>query len=719
VTNLVKNFAAEDAPTQEQLLQVAVHTPAVSLLEKPVKLWSARATSAASTLGLNTVADLLDHLPFRHEDRSTAVQVAMLSNGSDATLNVRVVQATKRRGWRNRKMMIVEAMVEDETGSVKAVWFNQPWLADRLKPGVRLSVHGRYNGSRGFSVSEYQFVGGDQVPERQVSSGSSEGELVPVYSSTEGLSPQKLRELITSVKDLSSEIIEYLPSRLIAKLKLADRSDAVKAMHSPANVDAFRQARRRLAFDELFTAQMALLVSRSSSTESEATKLAKPGEEVDRWLTETVPFELTDDQKRVITEIDEDLCSDRPMQRLLMGEVGSGKTVLALYTMLRAVENGCQAVLMAPTETLAQQHFATLEKLLPGELMPFALLTGSTTKSKRADILAHLATGALKMVVGTHALIEDNVQFDRLTVAVVDEQHRFGVKQRAALDSKGFEGSVPHRLHMTATPIPRTLALTMYGDLDVSVLKGLPKGRMPIDTYVASSERERSRAYERIREELALGRQAFVVCPLVEESDELQARAATVEYQRLKEGEFKQHEVVLLHGQMPAQQKSENMKKFASGQADVLVATSVIEVGVDIPNATVMLVEDADRYGISQLHQLRGRIGRGEHKSLCLLFGSKSSRRLRALAEHSDGFKLAEIDLDLRGEGEIVGTKQSGLPQFRVAKLPQDIELLDLAREQAERIVSVDPQLIDPKNRLIMDRLQRVHGTQVKQLISA
>ncbi len=383
--------------------------------------------------------------------------------------------------------------------------------------------------------------------------------------------------------------------------------------------------------------------------------------------------------------VDADLARSRPMQRLLMGEVGSGKTVVALYALLRAVEHGTQGALMAPTETLAEQHFATLQALVPEALLPAALLTGSTPARRRAEHLGELASGELKLVVGTHALIEGDVEFDRLAVAVVDEQHRFGVRQRARTGPQGAPEEIgrPHVLHMTATPIPRTLALTAYGDLDVTRLRELPKGRQPIATHVASSEAERARAYERIREELRAGRQAYVVCPLVEESDtstglrpspfrQLQARAAVAEFERLQKGELRDFRLELLHGQLAAREKRRAMARFAEGAADVLVATTVIEVGIDVPNATVMLVEDAERYGISQLHQLRGRIGRGEHPSVCLLLGPRDARRLRALAEHSDGFHLAEIDLELRGEGEIAGMRQHGQAEPRVASLPQD-----------------------------------------------
>ena len=347
------------------------------------------------------------------------------------------------------------------------------------------------------------------------------------------------------------------------------------------------------------------------------------------------------------------------------------------------------------------------------------LLTGSTPGRRRADLLAKLATGELSLIVGTHALIEDAVQFSRLGLVVVDEQHRFGVRQRAALDAKGLEGDNPHVLHMTATPIPRTLALSNYGDLDFTVLRELPHGRQPIQTFVCSSDRERARAYDRIREELREGRQAFVVCPLVEESDALQARAATVEFERLRSGELRDFNVVLLHGQMRASAKAEAMASFASGHADVLVATSVIEVGIDVPNATVMLVEDAERYGISQLHQLRGRIGRGAHASVCLLFGAKESARLRALASSGDGFDLAEVDLELRGEGELVGTRQHGIAHYRVAELPRDAELLERARVYAERIAASDPEFSEAEHALLSEALVAIYGAEAAAPIRA
>jgi ATP-dependent DNA helicase RecG len=432
-----------------------------------------------------------------------------------------------------------------------------------------------------------------------------------------------------------------------------------------------------------------------------------------------LPFAPTADQRRAMEEVDADLAGDRPMQRLLMGEVGSGKTVVALYALLRAVEQGHQGALMAPTEPLAEQHFATIQALMPGEAVPIGLLTGSTPGRRRTDLLGKLGSGELSLVVGTHALIEDPVRFSSLGVAVVDEQHRFGVRQRAALDAKAPEGCSPHVLHMTATPIPRTLALSQYGDLDFTVLRELPRGRQPIQTHVCSTERERGRAYERIREELRAGRQAFVVCPLVSESEALAARAATAEYERLAAGELRDFRVLLMHGQLRPAEKVGVMRAFAAGEADVLVATTVIEVGIDVPNATIMLVEDAERYGISQLHQLRGRIGRGAHASVCVLFGPKASPRLKALESHSDGFRLAEIDLELRGEGELVGVRQSGLAQFKVAELPRDRELQERARMRAEHIDSVDPDLEMPEHALLADALAGVFGEEARAPIRA
>jgi ATP-dependent DNA helicase RecG len=405
-----------------------------------------------------------------------------------------------------------------------------------------------------------------------------------------------------------------------------------------------------------------------------------------------------------------------------MGEVGSGKTVVALFAMLRAVECGFQAALMAPTETLAEQHFATVSSLLGAEPATIALLTGSTPAARRTQLLARLQSGELSLIVGTHALIEEPVRFASLALAVVDEQHRFGVRQRAALDAKAQPGFAPHVLHMTATPIPRTLALCNHGDLDQTRLRDLPKGRRPIETHVVSGVKGRARAYERIAEEVRAGRQAFVVCPLVDEPDETtpaDPRAATAEFERLRTRELRDFRLVLLHGQMPHREKQQAMAAFASGEADVLVATTVIEVGIDVPNATVILIENAERFGISQLHQLRGRVGRGEHPAICLLCGPKGSERLAALAGHDDGFELAEIDLRQRKEGELIGVRQSGVGQFRIARLPDDAALLDRARACAETIIDADARLAQPEHVLLAKALGAAHGEILPRPIAA
>lgn len=661
-----------------------------------------KAAAGAKKIGLHSIGDLLEHLP---RDRRAARTLAELQPDEVASVVVEVRSITSRPVRRRGMKPLVEAVVADGTGRMKATFFNQPWLQSRYKPGTRLLLTGKYQAHRGFRVNEHAPTG-EQVAADEVAA----------YPATDGLTSAQITTLVHEHIREARHALDPLPARVRTRERLPDRQAALIAAH----LGDQEGGRRRLAFDELLLLQLALLRRRARRREgARAEPLQPPGELTARWLKDSLPFAPTGDQRSAMAELDADVAEDRPMQRLLMGEVGSGKTVVALYAMLRAVESGGQAALMAPTETLAEQHFATLQDLMPGELVQAALLTGSTPGARRTDILNKLGSGELKLLVGTHALIEDAVEFDRLAVAVVDEQHRFGVKQRRALDRKAPASLSPHVLHMTATPIPRTLQLTNYGDLDVTVLRELPAGRRPITTYVAGTERERSRAYERIREELDAGRQAFVVCPLVEESEALQARAATAEYERLKGGELKDYRVVLLHGQMRPREKQEAMAAFAEGGADVLVATTVIEVGIDVPNATVMLVEDADRYGISQLHQLRGRIGRGKHESVCLLFGPKESRRLQALKEHHDGFRLAEIDLELRGEGEMIGVRQSGMQLYRFARLPDDAELLERARHHARAILDADPRLEAPEHVLLEDAIVRTYGADALEPIPA
>ncbi len=696
-------FATARELDDGDLRDAPVRWPRPSSLHKPLKVTPAKSAEAAKRLGLETVGDLLEHLP---GDRREARTIATLTAGEAATVVVEVRSITSRPVRRRGMKPLVIAIVGDETGSMEATFFNQPWLQRKYVPGTRLVLHGTYAARNAFRVSGH-------APTDERTGGE---EAVAHYPTTEGLSSTQILALVRANLAAAHEAVEPLPARVRARGALPDRAAALLAAHAGDH----EAGRRRLAFDELLLAQLSLLRRRARRRASnDAPVLDGPPALTRRWREELLPFALTDDQRAAIAELDSELAQPRPMQRMLMGEVGSGKTVVALHAILRAVEHDMQAAFMAPTEVLAEQHFATLQRLLPGEAVRAALLTGSTTKARRSDTLSKLATGELSFVVGTHALVEEDVRFDRLAVVVVDEQHRFGVRQRSALDAKATEGLVPHVLHMTATPIPRTLALMRYGDLDVTTLRELPRGRQPVTTHVASSDGERSRAYERIREELDAGRQAFVVCPLVEESEALQARAATAEFERLRGGELADYRVALLHGQMRPRDKQEAMASFAAGGTDVLVATTVIEVGVDVPNATVMLVEGAERYGISQLHQLRGRVGRGEHASLCLLFGPKMSARLRALERHSDGFELARIDLELRGEGELAGTRQSGLAQFRVARLPEDELLAEAAKVYAEGLLATDPELEAPEHVLLADALAATHGELERQPLPA
>jgi ATP-dependent DNA helicase RecG len=650
---------------------------------------------AAAEAGISTLGDLLLRFPHSHRDR-TVVPVADLEPGDSGTVRVEVLGSTPRP-FRKRGLSITSVKVGDDSGSLRATWFNQPWIAQQLQPGSTFLLTGSRD-KRGFRVAEYEVLssaGGGDVGGVEDSlarsappaspSGPAAVRLVPVHPATDQLKASRIRQWVEQTIGLAPNAVEGLPAEMRARRGLAGVADAIKEAHFPDSEEGAEGAGERLKFEELFLYQAVLATrKRTRRTARPAPRMGRPGELVARWI-DSLPFEPTAGQLAAFDEIDSDLDSGEPMQRLLMGEVGSGKTVVALYAMLRALEAGHQAVLMAPTETLAEQHGATFGRLLGAELVPFAILTGATPASTRKQAIEKLATGETGLAIGTHALLEPSVGFSRLGVVVVDEQHRFGVEQRRALDAKAPEGLAPHVLHMTATPIPRTLSLTAYGDLDTTALRELPAGRSPVETRLIG-EHERGAAFELVREQLRAGRQAFVVCPLVVSSEKQQGRAAEVEAERLRDGELRDFSIDVLHGQMPAAEKAAAMSRFASGAAKVLVATTVIEVGIDVPNATVMVVEGAERYGVSQLHQLRGRVGRGEHLSFCLLVpeeaGQLARRRLAAVAGETDGFKLAEVDLALRGEGEVLGTRQHGLPRFAVAELPEDTPLLVEAREE-------------------------------------
>jgi ATP-dependent DNA helicase RecG len=637
-------------------------------------------------LGIVTVGDLLAHRPRRYETAADERTVAGLIGDDEAVLEVVVRRASGRRRGR---LHILTAHVADETGEIRATWFNQPWLEKELTPGTRLRLRGKRN-RFGFQVSSYDLGDATQT-----------ADFAPVYPATADLAQKTLRTLTEQVLGLARDGGEPLPARTRSQAELPLRADALVALHRPRSEDQAERARRRLALDELVSLQVALRRRAAERESLVAEPLPPPGPVLTR-NREELPFTLTDAQERAIDGIDADLGRSIPMQRLLQGDVGSGKTAVALYTLLRAVEVGRQGALMAPTETLAEQHFLTIETLCAELGVRVALLTSSLTARERRAAHQLVASGDVGIAVGTHALIQREVAFSDLAVAVVDEQHRFGVEQRAAL----AEGRSPHVLHMTATPIPRTLALTVYGDLAVSEIAAPPADRKPIVTAWVTEERS-SEAYSRLRRHLDAGRQAYVVCPLVEGSETRLARAAEDEAERLRAHELRGYRVGCVHGRLKTAERRAVMAAFTAGELDVLVATTVIEVGVDVPNATIMIVQEADRFGLAQLHQLRGRVGRGAEQSFCLLVsGSRDElsesalERLEAMVATTDGFELAERDLEIRGEGQLVGARQSGLTDLRFTRLRADRDLLEQAKSLADELGD-DPLLADSAERLL------------------
>ena len=721
-----RGFAGAGDPGIAELLDAPIHWPRPSVLAVSVEALDGvgpRLAEAAADAGIATVGDVLRRFPHRHRDRSVR-DLVELAQGEQGTVLVEV-RGAQPRPFRRGKLSMTSVKVGDDSDSVRATWFNQPWVASKLTPGARLLLTGKRD-KRGFAVSEWELVstaGGEEGSPRTDAPARPQGSpprqdprastFVPVHHATETLKASKIRDWAEQACAWAGNAIEGLPAELRVRRELAGVAEAIRTAHFPRDAEEAEVAFDRIRFEELFLHQVLLTTrKRTHRTARPAPRFGAPGESVARWV-EGLPFELTAGQRAACAEIDADLDSGEPMARLLMGEVGSGKTVVALYAMLRAREAGYQAAMMAPTEVLAEQHAFTLGRLLAAEATPFALLTGSTPAKVRRQALDQLASGELGLLVGTHALIEPDVRFARLGLCVVDEQHRFGVAQRRALDGKGVDGMAPHVLHMTATPIPRTLSLTAYGDLDTTALRELPAGRAAVRTRIVE-EGERAGAYEFVRGQLREGRQAYVVCPLVSESEKVRGRAAEVEAERLRQGELAGFELGVLHGQMPAAAKAEAMRAFAAGETQVLVATTVIEVGIDVANATVMVIEGAERFGVSQLHQLRGRVGRGEHESICLLFveeaGGTARRRLRAVEKERDGFALAEVDLALRGEGEILGTRQHGLPRFAVAELPEDAELLLAARDEVLALLDRHGSLSDPALGPLLDAARERFG---------
>ena len=684
----------------------------------------AKTAKRLERLDVATVRDLLYLFPRRHEDYSNVVKIAEIVPGESCTVVGTVWESREIAQGPKGRRRDTEATLSDESGNVRAIWFGQRYVARSLKPGSKVAISGKADVFRGqlvFESPEYE-----QFKEEQP--GIYTGRLAPVYPLTEGITARNMRRMTwQALQYWLGGLEETLPAPMLERLRLPSLPGSVFQAHYPDDFDAWQEARRRLAFDELLTLQLAVLVrGRERNRDVKGVPVTPPPDVVSGFLR-SLPFELTKAQTRCIAEITRDM--DRgtpPMNRLLQGEVGSGKTVVALAAMLSAAAAGHQAALMVPTEVLAEQHFRTVGSLLSSLARPvqedhlitvyleghdrpvsLGLLTGSSRAAVKRELTKMAADGALDLLIGTHALIQDGVSMPGLALAVADEQHRFGVMQRSALRQRG--GQNPHTLLMSATPIPRTLSLTLYGDLDISTIDEMPAGRQTVATRWVAPER-RDAAYGFVRRQVNEGRQAFVVCPLVSESSSIEAKAATEEFERLSGDVFPDLSVGLLHGRMSAKDKDGVMRRFRDGSLDVLVTTAVVEVGIDVANATVMLIEGAERFGLAQLHQFRGRVGRGEHKSYCLLLSETRSdtarERLSALERTHDGFELAEVDLQLRGPGDFFGTRQSGLPMLRMAQI-SDRQLLETSREEAARLMQQDPGLEAPEHAALAARVAR------------
>lgn len=648
--------------------------------------------------GLVTVEDLLYRFPTRYDDRSHFQTIGSLKPGVEASVAVEVLSAGVRPTRRPR-FKIFEMLVRDQTGSLRAVWFNQPFLKDVFHPHQRVILFGKLElTSHGLQMQgpTYEIIGDEPSEESASDNQAAEtvhtGRVVPVYEKTGQLTAKMQRTLVHRVlQAMPKELPDPLPAAVRARQQLIDRRDALEQVHFPdpdasiVELNAFRSpAQRRLIFEEFFLFQLGILLKKRRADSERKGRPVVVTEDTREAVRRILPFKLTGDQRAVIKEIVTDMQKPQPMNRLLQGDVGSGKTIVALMAALVAMENGLQVAFMAPTEILAEQHFFNIRRLLESSRFRMTLLTGGTPARKRREALAELAGGSLQMVIGTHALVQEDVAFRELGLAIIDEQHRFGVLQRATLRAKGLH---PDVLVMTATPIPRTLALTTYGDLDVSVMREMPPGRQPITT-TARPESRRDEIYAFVRKEIESGRQAYIVYPLVEESEKVDLNAATEMADHLAQDVFPDLRVALLHGRLKQDAKDRVMGAFVRGEFDILVSTTVIEVGVDVPNAAVMVIEHAERFGLSQLHQLRGRVGRGAHRSYCVLLyqypiTEQGKERLKALTDTTDGFEIAERDLQLRGPGDFCGTRQSGMPTLRVGDLLRDHALMEAARREA------------------------------------
>ncbi len=639
-------------------------------------------------LGLKTIADLIDYYPRRYDDYSQVTPIAKLQPGA-VTIQAVIKQASGR--YVRRGMHITEAVASDDTSSVRLIWFNQPYRAATLKTGQSYYISGQ------FELSHQRFQIMSPSVELVSDFPINTARVIPIYRETKGLNSRQIRAALKQVMQQIDLLAESLPAWLITQQKLMSRAEAIRAIHFPESSEQLAAARHRLGFEEVFQLSLAALMNKREVAGEQAPSVPFK-ESVAKNFVSNLPFKLTNAQRKVVWQIYKDIEKTQPMNRLVEGDVGSGKTVVAAMAAMMVLEQGHQVALMAPTEILARQHANTIQNLLTplGYGDKVGLLVGSMKPAQKAQAHAAIAAGKLQFIVGTHALIQDKVDLQNLELIIIDEQHRFGVEQRKSLMAKA--GHMPHVLNLTATPIPRSLALTLYGELDVSILDEKPPGRQEIVTEIASPN-SRKQLYAKLDEAIDAGRQLFVVCPLVTESEVLQASSAETMYETLKKGVFKHRRVGLLHGQMKSDAKQVVMQQFVSHELDILVATTVIEVGVDVPNASMMLIENADRFGLSQLHQLRGRIGRGEHQSSCYLMMSDSSapnQRLRAMERITDGFKLAELDLELRGPGAIYGTMQHGALDLRIANL-SDISLIRAARQSADEFLSTGENLVQYK----------------------
>ena len=653
-------------------------------------------------LGVYTVGDLLYYLPRRYEDRSNLKPISQVKVNTFETVRGKVLTMGLRRT--RKKMSVFELAVGDEGGFIYGVWFNQPFLKDRFKTGDEVILSGKVELYKHLQMNtpEYEIL--DPEDEDTIHTAR----VVPIYPLTRDLYQRSVRVLMKNCLDTYlNGVEEVLPIDIIKKHKLIGLKKAMLNIHFPEKMSALEPARHRLVFDEFFFLQLGIGLHKLKI------KTGTPGisHTLDTKMLDNfekgLPFKLTSAQKKVIAHIKKDMASDKPMNRLLQGDVGSGKTIVCVFSLLTTISNGHQAAVMVPTEILAEQHYLTLSKLLTPLGLNIVLLVSGLRRKVRERILAEIASGRVHIIIGTHAVIQQDVEFKKLGLIVVDEQHKFGVLQRADLRKKGVN---PDVLVMTATPIPRTLALTVYGDLDISVIDQMPPGRREVKTYWVS-EKKRQGLYNFIKKETAKGRQAFIVYALVEESEKLDLKAAVDMRTELQNNVFKDLKVGLLHGRMSGSEKEETMKAFRDGEYNILVSTTVIEVGIDIPNASIMFIENAERFGLSQLHQLRGRIGRGRHESYCILMSAGISedgrKRLSAMTRTSDGFKIAEYDLSLRGPGEFFGTRQHGLPELKIANLVTDIKVLEMAQQEAFDLIKKDPGLSSPEYALIKEQVKQ------------